>query len=146
MALRDDIKASVNSTPPAVLAVPTPELPKYDGQIYVTRICPRAVAACFRDVSEEDAVDERAAFVVQVASDSAGSRIFQDEDVLWLSTTAMLTPMVERLYWAGRYHNGLTEENRSAWRKNLSSTAGSGSPCSSAVRSTPDSASASTAS
>ena len=111
----------------------------------MTRISERAIAECF-GMDGDDALDERARFVVQCASDEAGSRIFQEEDVLWLSTCEKLTPVVERLYWAGRDFNGLTEENRTAWRKKSEPTAASGSPCSSAVPATPVSDSASTAS
>jgi len=147
MALRDEIKTFVTAKKPSLLPVPTPELPQYEGQIFVGRVNPRAITDCFKPTEDGDVdADERARFVQLVACDAAGSRIFQPEDVLWLSTNEELTPFVERLYWAGRYHNGLTEENRTAWRKNLSSTAGSGSPCSSAVASTPVSDFASTGS
>lgn len=129
MAIRDEIKAFVKDAPAAVLAVPTPELPQWDGQIFVTRVSPRALATHWKDTEEEDALDERAAFVVLVTSDKDGSRIFQDEDVLWLSTTPLLMSLVERLYWAGRQHNGLTEENRTAWRKNLVGTGCGGGEC-----------------
>ena len=146
MALRDEIKSYVKDIPMPVLAVPTPELPNWDGQIFVTRVCPRALAEHWKDSEEDDQCDERAAFVALVASDKDGSRIFQDEDVLWLSTSAVLMPLVERLYWAGREHNGLTEENRTAWRKNSKSTGGDGLPSSCAAPSTPATASTSTAS
>jgi hypothetical protein len=138
--LRDEIKAFVTSTPPALLAVPTPELPQWDGQIFVGRICPRDVADCW-DAEEDDKNDERAIFVQKIACDKDGSRIFQVEDVLWLSTTPFMTPLVERLYWAGLDHNGLTRENRQAWRKNLPSTGGDGLPSSCAAPSIPTTAS-----
>jgi len=141
VSLREDIRAFAQTASSPVLPVPTPELPQYDGQIAVARVCPRALAAHWKDQEDDEVLDDRAAFAVLVACDLAGNRIFQDEDVLWLSTSAVLSPMVERLYWAGREHNGLTEENRRAWRKNSASTAGGGSLSSSAVPSTPDSAS-----
>lgn len=141
MSLREDIRAFAQSASSPVLPVPTPELPQFDGQIGVARVCPRALAAHWKDQEDDEVLDDRAAFVVLVACDLAGNRIFQEADVLWLSTCAVLSPMVERLYWAGREHNGLTEANRSAWRKNSGSTAGGGSPSSSAVPSTPASVS-----
>lgn len=141
MALRDDIKSFVKDSPLPVLAVPTPELPQWDGQIFVTRVCARALASHWKDAEEEEAFDERAAFVALVASDDKGSRIFQDEDVLWLSTTPFLMPLVERLYYAGLEHNGLTRENRQAWRKNSKSTGDGGSPSSCAAPSPPATAS-----
>jgi hypothetical protein len=135
MAIRDDIRFYVDCQPPAVSADPvsSPELPQWDGQIYVCRVCPRAVAKLWRDAEKDGGVDERAQLAVEAACDQSGSRIFQAEDVLWLSSTPYLMPLVERLYAAAREHNGLTEENRRGWRKNSSGTGGSGLPCSSAA-------------
>jgi hypothetical protein len=141
MALRDDIKSFVKESPLPVLAVPTPELPQWDGQIFVTRVCARALASHWKEAEEDGALDERAAFVALVAADEKGSRIFQDEDVLWLSTTPYMMPLVESLYWAGRYFNGLTEENRQAWRKNSKGTGDDGSPSSCAAPPQPATAS-----
>ena len=147
MALRDEIKTFVSSQRPAVVPVPTPELPRWDGQTGVTRVCARAVADCWQDADEKEAqLDERARFVALVWVDLAGSRILQDEDVLWLSTSPLLAPMVERLYWAGREVNGLTEENRRSWRKNSGGTGGGGSPSSCAGPAIPDSGSTPTGS
>jgi len=150
MALRDEIKAFVDAAvKPQVTPVPTPELPRWDGQVYVARVCARAVADFLLGAAGDDPaaqLDERARFVCRVATDRDGSRIFQDEDVLWLSCAAALGPMVERLYWAGREVNGLTEENRTAWRKNSSGAAGGGSPSCCAGPATPASDSTPTAS
>ena len=141
MALRDEIKSFVNAAPMPVMAVPTPELPQWDGQIYVRRVSARALSTHWKDAEDDDSLDERAAFVALVACDKDGSRIFQDEDVLWLSTTPFLMPLVERLYFAGLEHNGLTRENRTAWRKNSKGTGEGGSPSSCAEPSTPATAS-----
>jgi hypothetical protein len=131
MALRDDIKAGVSESAPAIIPVPTPEIPKWDGQIFVTSACPRAIANVGREADEAESLDEKAGFVQIVACDSSGSRIWQPEDVLWLSTTAAMQPVVERLYAAGLFVCGLTRESRDAWRKNLPVTAGAGSRSSS---------------
>lgn len=141
MALRDEIRTFVASAPLPVLAVPTPELPQWDGHIFVTRVAARVLASCWKDTDDENSLDERAALVIHVACDKDGSRIFQPEDVEWLSSTPLLSPMVERLYWAGRHFNGLTEESRTAWRKNSASTGGGGSPSSCAAPSPPASGS-----
>jgi hypothetical protein len=146
MAMRDAMKSYIENEKVPIRAVPTPELPQWDGQIFVTRASSRALATFWKDAEEDGQIDERAGFVVQVAVDRDGSRIFQDEDVPWLSTCAYLTSMVERLYWAGRDHCGLTEENRTAWRKNSECTGGVGSPCSCAAPATPVTDSATTAS
>jgi hypothetical protein len=139
--LRDEIKSYVEKTKCPVMPVPTPDYPQWDGKIFVTRTNQRAIASCWKEAAEDDGVDERAAFVQLVACDSEGSRIFQPEDVLMLSTTPHLTPLVERLYFAGRHFCGLTDENREAWRKNSASTGDAGSPSSCAEQSTPDTAS-----
>ena len=146
MALRDEIKSFVNAAKPQTFPVATPELPQWDGQICVTRVSAHAVADCWHEDNPDDQLDERARFVCLVACDEVGSRIFQEEDVLWLSTCQFLAPIVERLYWAGREVNGLTEENRKAWRKNSPGTGGGGSPSSCAGPATRDSDSMSTAS
>lgn len=136
MALRDEIKAFVAAEPVPLLAVPTPELPQWDGQIFVMPASAKSLSSCWANVDEEES-DERARFVQLVACDKNGSRIFQPEDVVWLGLQPLLSPVLERLYWAGRYVNGLTAENREGWRKNLPDTALSGSPSSSAGPSTP---------
>lgn len=120
MAIRDQIRQSVDGRKPSVLKVPTPELPEHEGSIAVRRVSARELASHWQTQTDGDGPDpdERARFVVIVACDLEGSRIFEDADVAWLSQTAELTPMIERLYWAGRAHNGLTEENRRAWQKN----------------------------
>ena len=123
MALRDEIRKTIEARAPAVLPVPTPELPEHDGQIGVRAVSGREVAGHWQGKGEETDLDERARFVVLFACDLQGSRIFEDGDVAWLSQAAALTPMVERLYWAGRHHNGLTEENRRAFQKNSEPTA-----------------------
>lgn len=139
MSLRDEIREYARTTPPAPLPVPTPDLPKWDGRIFVRRVASGVIHRYLTGLSDDD--DPRAATVALLACDETGNRIFADEDTLWLSTAAALGPTVERLYAAACWHNGLTEANREGWRKNSGSTAESGSPCSSAVPAPPDSAS-----
>ena len=138
MSLRETIFATIEKASTPVMAVPTPELAELDGQIFVTRTSPRALANHWKDAEEYEGLDEKAAFVCLVASDKDGNRIFKQEDMMRLSINTYLMPIVERLYWAGREYNGLTEENRRAWRKNSESTAGGGLPSSSAAPSIPD--------
>lgn len=137
MALRDEIRAAAASAKTAVIPVPTPELPQWDGRIGVTPASLHAIAAGWQDADANDALDERATFVVRVACDMDGCKIWDDGDILWLSTTPFMAPIVERLYHAGRHVCGLTEENRTAWRKNLPGTGDVGSPSSCAEQSTP---------
>ncbi len=136
MSFRDDILDYCRETPPAPLAVSTPDLPKWDGKIFVRRVSSSVTGNFFDQVRKDEGIDDRAALVALLSCDEAGNRIFNDDDVLWLSTSSALGPSIERLYVAACYHNGLTQENREGWRKNSASTAGSGSPCSSAVPST----------
>jgi len=151
MTLRDQIRAYTETAEckraAAPVPVPTPELPQWDGQIFVCRVCARAVANCWKDTGEDTGqLDERARFAAAVACDAEGSRIFQDDDVLWLSCCASLGPMIERIYWAGRELNGLTEENRTGWRKNSAGMGGGGLPSSCAGPSQRDTASTPTGS
>jgi hypothetical protein len=147
MSLREDIRAFAQQAKCPVLMVPTPELPQWDGQIGVTRTTPRMLSKHWKDNDDEDmALDGRVLFVILVACDKDGNQIFDDGDVHWLGTSRVLMPMIERLYYAGLEHNGLTEKNRKDWRKNSEPTAGDGSPSSSAVPSIPATDSTSTAS
>ena len=141
MSLREDIRAYATATFAPVLMVPTPELPQWDGAIGVARCSPRALANHWQDSDEDEQLDERARFVALAACDAEGNRIFQDGDMLWLSTSALLSPMVERLYWAAREHNGLTEANRKNFRPASAATGGGGSHSSCAGPSTPATAS-----
>ena len=102
--------------------MPTPELPDFDGKIGVTRSSLHAIAAGWQNTDAADSLDERAIFVVRVACDMNGCLIWGDSDVMWLSTMPFMAPIVERLYFAGRHVCGLTNENRTSWRKNLPST------------------------
>ena len=97
MSMKDEIRAAAQAAKTPVLIVPTPELPQWDGQIGVTRASLHVIAAGWQAQDADDALDERAQFVVRVACDADGNRIFTDEDVMWLSTSAVLAPMIERL-------------------------------------------------
>jgi hypothetical protein len=144
MPLRDEIRQYAIATPPAPLPVPTPDLPAWDGQVFVRRVSTGVIQHYYENVTRDKGLDGRAALVALLACDAAGNRIFTDDDVLWLSTSAALGPTLERLYQAGCYHNGLTEENREGWRKNSKGTGGDGSPSSSPDPSTQASVSTST--
>jgi hypothetical protein len=131
MSLRDEIREFAQTTPPAPQPVPTPDLPKWDGKIFVRRVSTGVINSYFQALAKDREADARAMLVALLACDETGNRIFNDDDLLWLSTSPALGPTIERLYAAACHYNGLTEENREGWRKNLPSTAGSGSPCSS---------------
>jgi hypothetical protein len=134
MSLRDDILSYAASQGPALLPVSTPEIPDQDGQVYAKRLSPRSAAALYDEAEPGEAqLDERARLVVRGACDQSGNLIFGDGDVLTLSTSDYLAPMVIRLYWAILAWSGMTSENREAWRKNLPATGGVGSPSSSSA-------------
>ncbi len=141
MSMREEIRAAAAAAKTTVVPVPTPELPQWDGKIGVAPASLHTIAAGWQNTDAGDSLDERAIFVVRVACDLDGNRIFNDEDVMWLSTSAFLAPVLERLYAAGRHVCGLTDENRMVWRKNLPSTGGDGSLSSCAEQSTPATAS-----
>ena len=138
MALRDDIISNVGGQlPPSPILVSTPDLPKWDGQIFVRRVSSGVIRNLYRSLADDDTIDERALFAAWMACDQSGNRIFNDGDLLWLSQTPAMLPTIERIYAGGCSVNGLTAENREGWKKNSDSTAGTGSPCSSAAPSTP---------
>jgi hypothetical protein len=139
LSLRDEIRVAATAAKTPVVLVPTPELPQWDGKIGVTCASLHAIAAGWQNT--DDALDERATFVVRVACDMDGCKIWDDGDILWLSTTPFMAPIVERLYHAGRHVCGLTDENRTAWRKNLPGTGDAGLPSSCAAPSPPATAS-----
>ena len=130
MSLRDDLRTFTQAAPKAPLAVPTPELPQWDGKIFCRALSSDAIVNHWRDGGEDADANDRTRFFVLAAGDEAGNRVFVDEDALWLGQSAFWTPIVERFCWAARHHNGLTDENRSAWRKNSPGTAAAGLPSS----------------
>ena len=147
MTLRDEIITEVSKSPaPGPFPIPTPDLPKWDGRFFIRRVASGVVQNFFRKFSGKDDSDIAAAAAAWFAADEAGNRIFNDEDVLWLSQSPAMGPTNERLYAAACHYNGLTQENREGWRKNSASTGANGSPCSCAAPSTPVSDSTSAAS
>ena len=115
--LRDELLTIVQTGKSPVMPVPTPELPEQDGKIFVRRASPRELQAN-SDRDQQEGRNERCDFVVLVAADSEGTRIFSDEDSRTLADSPALMPVVERLYWAGLRHNGLTREQRELSAKN----------------------------
>ena len=127
MATRDEILTFCNANPPEPLSVPTPDLPAWDGKFFVRRVASGVVRNFYAKFGKADDADVAAAAAAWFACDETGNRIFNDDDVLWLSTSAAMGPTNERLYAAACFYNGLTAENREGWRKNSVSTGESGS-------------------
>jgi hypothetical protein len=127
MSLRDDLLASRNASDvPPQPGPAVPEWPAVDGQLYFRTLAEADLHV--KPARDDEPVDEaifRATIVARVLADSNGNRILRDEDAPALA--AKETAVIERLYHQAREHNGLTEENRRAVRKNSGSTAGSGS-------------------
>jgi hypothetical protein len=135
--IRDELIEYGKTNSPKPNPVPTPDLPNWDGRIFVRKVASGVMANFYRKFQEQEDVDIAAAGTAWFACDEVGNRIFNDDDVLWLSTSPIMGPTNERLWAAAAYINGQTAENREGWRKNLPSTAESGSPCCSAELSTP---------
>jgi hypothetical protein len=134
MAIREEIFADMQSAPaPAPVPMPTPELQKWDGKIFVRRVSSGVVRNFYKKFGGDDALDLSAAATVWFACDEAGNRIFNDDDLMAISANPAFCALNERIYAAACYINGLTEKNREGWRKNSASTAGNGSPSSSAA-------------
>lgn len=134
MALRDQIKQSVTTAKRTLWPVPTPEIPEFDGQVFVTKRAAKVMARLLdAESATKDTTTAAAQFVVATAVDKDGSPVWQADDVEWLASTDELGPMVSRIAWAGRDINGLLARD---WRKNAP-TEGAGSPSSSVEPSIP---------
>jgi hypothetical protein len=136
MSLREKVKGTRNACDVPLYPVPTPEWPELDGLLYVRVMSVFEADQLFSRNADEDDGNDRARFVCAVVVDEQHNRVFTDDDAVWLGHKEI--NVIERIYWAGREHNGLTEENRKLVRKNLSAAAVSGLPSSSAAPSTPD--------
>ena len=123
MSLKDELRATRNAADVPLLAVATPEWPSLDGKLFVRVLSAFEVDAFFSVKDTEDGND-RAKFVCKVLCDADHNRVLDADDAVWLGQKEV--PVVERIYWAGRLHNGLTEENRQAYLKNSGSAAGGG--------------------
>jgi len=98
------------------------------------RISARRIAGLSQAVDGEDIDqnDERAAFVVECATDSAGSRIFRPKT--WPGCRhASSFPRWWKTVLAARNENGPHLRKPRGWRKNLPAMAAAGSPSSSAA-------------
>ena len=127
--LRDDIKSFSEKNAPPTLCVPTPDLPDWDGKIFVRRHSSKVSQTLWDQTEPDD--NERARYVALVACDAGGVPIFTEFDATWLGCSPVLGATVEAIYWAGRAWNGLTAENRESYRKNLPRGAAGGLPLSS---------------
>jgi hypothetical protein len=115
-------------------AVPCPEIPAIDGLLYVRKVSAKEVDAV---VAKDDETNSRAAYAAMFASDAAGHRIWREDQVEKLAQKPELLFLIERINYAGREHNGLTDASRKLVSKNLPAGAASGSPASCAAPATP---------
>ena len=127
MSLRTDILGVRNASDVPLKPVATPEWPQVDGKLFLRQLSAMAVDNYYTKAQSDD-TNWRARFVCLVLSDENGNRVLQDDDALALGQKEIT--VVDRLYWAGREFNGLTEANRSTIQKNSESTGGDGSPSS----------------
>jgi hypothetical protein len=119
-------------------AVPVPEIPAFDGKIFVHKVSAKELDAV---VAKDDDVNSRARYAALFACDEAGHRLWGDHQVEQIGNKPELLFLIERINYAGRVHNGLTEESRKLVEKNSAGGEESGSPASSAALATPVTAS-----
>ena len=117
MGLREelfaDYKISEDWKRPPALSVPTPEWPKFDGQIYVRKLTAGELDLFWKN---EDAGSERARFVALVACDANSYPLFKETDVGDLAGLAF--EPVDRIAQKGQWFNGMLPEQREARQKN----------------------------
>lgn len=112
-----------------VRPVPCPELPVFDGKVFVRKVSAKELD----DVTADDsAANYRARSAVLFACDASGTRLWRNDQADAVGAKAELLFLVERINHAGRLHNGLTEESRTLTEKNSVGGEASGSPVSSA--------------
>jgi len=124
------------SPPPEafVRAVPCPEIPAFDKKLFVRKVSAKELDDV---VSRDDDANSRARYAVLFACDEAGHRLWGEHQVEQLGGRAALLFLIERINYAGRLHNGLTEESRRVVEKNSAGGEPSGSPACSAAPATP---------
>jgi hypothetical protein len=134
MSLGDELLAFCEPTDQFVHPVPCPELPDFDQKLYVRKVSAKELD----DVAaKEESGNSRARYAVLFAAKADGTRLWRPEQAEKLGANTSLLWLVERINYAGRLHNGLTEENRRVVEKNSAPAAGNGSHCCSAAPSPP---------
>lgn len=136
MGLREQVLATRNAAAVPPVPVATPEWPDLDGKLFVKVLSAYQVDEVFSEVEQSE--NERARIVSRTMCDSDGRRVLDNDDELQIGYKE--SPVVERFYWAARFANGLTVENRDTFRKNLNRAADGGLPSTSAAQPIQDSA------
>ncbi len=106
-------KLANSSAPP--LAVPTPEWPDLDGQVFVRKLTAGELDTFY--AIEDEGQSTRARFVALVACDASNVRHFRDTDVADVAGLAF--DVVDRISLAGQKFNGMLKEQQEAKVKNL---------------------------
>ena len=108
MSIRDRVRDADDLS--GVQAVPTPEWPDLDGELYVRRISARQHEDWINGMpeKEEDRVDTRANFAVFCVCDAEGKLVFTPEDSAMLG--GKCAKVVDRLFTAARDFNGLKDD------------------------------------
>jgi len=145
--LRDDIKAFVTAQPAAPCPCPRP-IAAVGRADFRRRISARRIAGLSQAVDGEDIDqnDERAAFVVECATDSAGSRIFQAEDVAGCRHASSFPRWWKDCIGPREMKTASLTKTARLAEKTCAAHAAAGSPSSSAALAQQDTASTSTGS
>ncbi len=115
MSLRDSILSARKAKDVSPVSVATPEWPDVDGKLFVRTLSAKEVDTYFSSADKDEA-NFRAKLVCIGVVDESGNPILGEADAAALSELEF--SVVERLYWAIRSANGMTNENRQAVAKN----------------------------
>ncbi len=115
MSLRDSILASRKAYEVPRIAVATPEWPDVDGKLFIRTLSAKEVDSYFNSADKDEA-NFRAKLVCIGVVEESGLPVLSESDAAALSELEF--SVVERLYWAVRTANGMTDENRRAVAKN----------------------------
>jgi hypothetical protein len=126
------------AAPDALRKVPCPEMPAWDGRLFVRRV---SAAELDVVVARDDDRNSRARYAALFACNENGKRLWFDDQAEQLGDRPGLLWLIERITHYGRTLNGLSDENRKAAEKNFEAAEESGSPGSSAAPATRDTAS-----
>ena len=95
------------------LAVPTPEWPELDGQVFVRKLTAGELDKFY---AGDNQGNERARFVALVACDENNERQFKDSDVSDIAELPF--DVIDRIAYKGQWFNKMLSDQREEMQKN----------------------------
>jgi hypothetical protein len=112
------------STPPANVAVPTPEWPEADGKLFAERATMKRLGTMYEAIRDDKQLADvpfSVAAVISLAVDAEGHRVFSAADAAWLAGESCAAP-VRRLWGVIDEVNAISDQSREILRKNSETT------------------------